>query len=102
MTTATITLDSLIHQHADNIAYVAEMETPATNLGEFTHHLDYAADNFDQAHINGDDDLKTASTLLAETSEVEGAAREALLLRAATLLRIVPEMTDEYRDMVGD
>ncbi|MEV8248096.1 hypothetical protein AB0R01_30635 [Streptomyces rochei] len=102
MPTATLTADDLILKHAANIAYVAEMETPATDLTEFTRHLDYAADNFDQASINGHEDLKTAATLLDQATEVEGAAREALLRRAAVLLRIVSEMTDEYRDMVGD
>lgn len=102
MTTATITLNSLISRYADNIAYVAEMETPATDLGEFTHHLTYAAENFNMAEVNGSDDLHSAATLLNQAGEVDGADKQPFLLRAAALLRIVPEMTDEYRDMVGD
>jgi hypothetical protein len=102
MATATITLDTLIRKHADNLAYVAEMERPATDLTEFLHHLDYAADNFDQAGINGHDDLKTAGTLLAEAANTEGDTREGLLLRAAVVLEVVRDMTDEYRTMVGD
>ena len=102
MPTATISIDGLIRQHADNIACVAEMTTPATNLAEFTRHLDYAADNFDLASINGHDDLKTASTLLTQATTLDGNTQETLLRRTAVLLRIVPEMTDEYRCMVGD
>lgn len=102
MPTATLTVDSLIRQHADNIAYVAEATTPATDLGEFTHHLTYAAENFNMAGVNGSDDLHSAATILGQASEVDGADKQPFLLRAAALLRIVPEMTDEYRDMVGD
>ncbi|MGX1220350.1 hypothetical protein [Streptomyces ambofaciens] len=102
MPTATITLDSLIRKCAKNIAYVAEMGTPATDLGEFTRHLTYAAENFDTAGVNGSDDLHSAATLLGQAAEVDGADKQPFLLRAAALLRIVPEMTDEYRDMVGD
>jgi hypothetical protein len=102
VTTATITLDSLIRQHADNLAYVAENPTPATTLDEFLRHLTYAAENFDLAGINGHEDLETAGTLLSEAAETEGAAREKLLLRASVLLKEVRDMTDEYRTMVGD
>ncbi|CQR59264.1 hypothetical protein [Streptomyces leeuwenhoekii] len=100
--TATVTVDSLIAQHADNLAYVAENPTPATNLTEFLHHLDYAVDNFHQAGINGHDDLQTAGTLLSEAANTEGDTREGLLLRAAVVLEVVRDMTDEYRTMVGD
>lgn len=96
------TADSLIRDHAESIAYVAEMNTPATDLAELARHLDYAADNFDQAGINGHEDLKTAGTLLNEAAEEQGDAQDILLRRASVLLRIVAEMTDEYRDMVGD
>ncbi|MGX1254159.1 hypothetical protein RKD48_006670 [Streptomyces ambofaciens] len=98
MRTATIALDSLIRKHAANIAYVAEMTTPAADLGEFTRHLAYAAENFNMAEVNGSDDLHSAVTLLGQ---VDGDDKQPFLLRAAALLRIVPEMTDEYRDMVG-
>ncbi|GHC37582.1 MULTISPECIES: hypothetical protein [Streptomyces rochei group] len=101
MPTATLTADDLILKHAANIAYVAEMETPATDLADFVQHLTYAARNFSLARINGHEDLETAATLLAEATEMEG-TQETLLRRAAVLLRIVSEMTDEYRDMVGD
>ncbi|MEU5742036.1 hypothetical protein ABZ784_29095 [Streptomyces tendae] len=100
--TATVTVDSLIRRHAADLAYVAEATAPATDLDTFLHHLDYAADNFDQARINGHDDLNTAGTLLAETLEADGDVQERLTLRAAALLKVVPEMTGEYRDMVGD
>ncbi|MFJ6069084.1 hypothetical protein ACIQHU_39345 [Streptomyces tendae] len=100
--TAMVTVDSLITQHAADLAYVAEMEQPATDLPEFTRHLTYAAENFNMAEVNGSDDLHSAATLLGQASEVDGADKQPFLLRAAALLRIVPEMTDEYRDMVGD
>ncbi|MGW0015376.1 hypothetical protein ACWDVX_37220 [Streptomyces tendae] len=100
--TDTITIDSLIARHATNLAYVAEAAAPATDLDTFLHHLDYAADNFDQARINGHDDLNTAGTLLAETRDADEYVQEKLLLRAAALLKIVPEMTGEYRTMVGE
>lgn len=102
MQTATITVDSLIRKHAANLAYAAEMDTPATDLGEFIRHLTYAANNFGLARINGHEDLETAVTLLDETGQADGADKQPFLLRAAALLRIVPEMADEYRDMVGD
>ena len=102
MPAATITVDSLIAQHADNLAYVAENPAPATTLDEFLHRLDYAADNFDLAGIRGHQDVKAAGTLLAEAAATDGAAQERLLLRAAVLLKELGDMTDEYRTMVGD
>lgn len=102
MPTATTTIDTLIQQHTANLAYVAEMTTPATDPAEFTRHLDYTADNFDLAGLSGVEDLRTAGTLLVEAAEADGAAREAFLARVAALLKDVPDMTAEYRNMVGD
>jgi hypothetical protein len=102
MPTATITIDSLIAQHAADLAYVAENPTPATTLDELVHHLTYAAENFDLARINGHEDLETAATLLAEAGQAEGADRDTFILRAAALLKEVRDMTDEYRTMVGE
>jgi len=100
--TATITVDSLIQRHAADLAYVAEQDAPAADLGELVHHLTYAAENFDLARINGHEDLETAATLLAEAGQAEDATRETFLLRAAVLLKEVRDMTDEYRTMVGE
>ncbi|MBZ6211664.1 hypothetical protein KVH31_34780 [Streptomyces olivaceus] len=101
-TTATPTVDSLIHDHATDLAYVAEKTTPATDLPEFIHHLTYATENFALAGINGHEDLYLAATLLSQTDDTDGAGRDALLKRAAVLLRPTWEMTTEYREMVGD
>ncbi|MFJ9671364.1 hypothetical protein ACIRP5_11320 [Streptomyces sp. NPDC101221] len=102
MPTSTVTIDGLIREHAPAVAYIAEEPAPATCLAEFTRQLAYAADRCDKAGIAGAGDLATAGPLLLEGAvETGAAAKSALLRRAAVLLRIVPEMADEYRDMVG-
>ncbi|MFE4819858.1 hypothetical protein ACFRFU_26200 [Streptomyces sp. NPDC056704] len=105
MTTVTITADDIIHRYADDIAYVAEKDKDqATDTGVLADQLDTAARNFSMAGINGHEDLETASTFLAEahhsTDDVE---RTVFLRKADKLLHpIVWDMTQEYRDMVGD
>lgn len=102
MSTTTVTIDGLIREHAVAVAYIAEAPVPATGLAEFTRQLAYAADRCDRAGIAGSDDLETAVTLLVEGAvETRNAAKERLLRRAAVLLKVVPEMADEYRDMVA-
>jgi hypothetical protein len=44
----------------------------------------------------------TAATILDEARAADGTARDAFLRRADKRLASVDEMTDEYRDMVGD
>lgn len=102
MPTETVTIDDLIREHAPAVAYIAEEPAPAATLAEFTRQLAYAADRCDKSGIAGADDLTAVVPLLLEGAvETDSAAKSALLRRAAVLLRIVPEMTDEYRDMVG-
>ncbi len=102
MSTATVTIDGLIREHAPAVAYITDEPAPATTLAEFTRQLAYTADRCDKAGIAGSDDLATAVTLLLEgAAETGNAAKSALLRRAAVLLRVVPDMADEYRDMVA-
>ncbi|MFF0588449.1 hypothetical protein ACFYWD_21030 [Streptomyces sp. NPDC003781] len=102
MPTSTITVDSLICEHAAAVAYIADEPTPAIGLADFTRQLAYAGDRCDKSGITGSDDLEAASTLLLEgAAETDRGAKGRLLRRAAVLLKIVPEMADEYRDMVA-
>lgn len=102
MPTATITATDLIRRYADDIAYVAEQDL-ATDLDTFLDQLDTATRNFDMARINGHEDLETASVHLAEARNSDDeTARGVFLGRADELLKPVWDMTQEYRDMVGD
>jgi hypothetical protein len=103
-TTATVTAEDLIKRYADDIAYVAEAETPATDLAVLAHHLDTAATNFDMAGINGHEDIDTAATFLAEVDGADDDAERAVYLRKADklLYPIVWDMVQEYRGMVGE
>jgi hypothetical protein len=102
MPTATITAVDIIRRYADDIAYVAEQD-PATDLDTFIDQLGTAARNFDAADINGHEDLEAAAGHLHEASlAADDTARDAFLSRADKRLAAVDEMTDEYREMVGD
>jgi hypothetical protein len=101
MPTATITAVDIIRRYADDIAYVAEQD-PATDLDSFIGQLGTAEARFSMAGINGHEDVGTAARLLDEARAADGTARDAFLRRAGKRLASVDEMTDEYREMVGD
>lgn len=97
----TLAIDT-VKRHADDIAYVAE-EDPTTDLDGFIAQLAIAAMNFDGAGINGHEDLEAAATFLAEAKDTASdSERKVFLRKADKLLNPVGDMTDEYRDMVGD
>jgi hypothetical protein len=102
MPTATITAADLVRRYAGDIAYVAEKD-PAVDLDGFIDQLGTAARNFDVAGINGHEDVETAADHLREASlAADGTARDVFLRRADKRLASVDEMTEEYREMVGD
>lgn len=101
MTTATITVADLIRRYAEDLAFVAE-EDQATTLGTLIDHLQTAAPRFDQAGINGHEDMETAATFLAEANRTADDTERAVFLRKADelLYPIVWDMTEEYRLVV--
>ncbi|MCL8016883.1 hypothetical protein [Streptomyces sp. AS02] len=103
-TTETVTAELLLKRYADDIAYVAEAEAPATDLRTLSHHLQTAASNFDLAGINGHEDIDTASDYVNEADQAADATERDVFLRKADqlLYPLVWDMTREYRDMVGD
>jgi hypothetical protein len=101
MTTTTITVDDVVRRYADDIAYVAGQDA-AVDLDGLIDQLGTAARQFDTAGIVGHEDVETAATLLGEAARADASARDAFLKRADVLLWQVSDMTDEYRDMVGD
>lgn len=103
-TDQTVTAEDVLRRYADDIAYVAEAETPATDLTVLAHHLDTAASNFDLAGINGHEDIETASQYVNDGhAAVDDTERAVFLRKADSLLRpIVFDMTQEYQEMVGD
>lgn len=102
MPTATTTIEDLIRRHADDVAYVAE--TPAaTDLDTFIDQLGTAARHFAMAGINGHEDVETAALHLDEARcNDDDTDPDVFLRRASKLLEDVWEMTQEYREMVGD
>lgn len=102
MPTTTITATDLIRSYANDLAYVAE-EPAATDLATLINHLATAGPRFSDAGINGHEDLETAATLLTEATQTsDRTVHNALLHRADKLLSPITDMTQEYRDMVGD
>ncbi|MYS78368.1 hypothetical protein GTY88_49310 [Streptomyces sp. SID5926] len=98
---ATVTVDSLIRQHAVAVAYLAHEPTPATDSGAFIAQLGAVAAHLEVAGIVGHHDLTAAARLIAEAADEPSQRRGVLLQRAALCLSGVGDMADEYRDMVA-
>ncbi|MEW1699472.1 MULTISPECIES: hypothetical protein [unclassified Streptomyces] len=103
MATTVITADTLVRRYADDLAYVTQ-QTAATSLAGLIAQLDTAAPRYDQAGINGHEDLETAALHLEDArTTTDKTARTASLSRADSLLRpLVRDMTQEYRTAAGD
>ncbi|MFE3429849.1 hypothetical protein [Streptomyces sp. NPDC059171] len=98
--TKTITVESLIAEYADGIAFAAE-EQPATAVDDFAAQLRDAIRTFESAGINGTDELEGAATYLVDAASSTDPAEQAVLLRkAAKGLAYADEMVSELRDMV--
>ncbi|MEU9157986.1 hypothetical protein AB0D59_47550 [Streptomyces sp. NPDC048417] len=104
MPTTAITADDIIRCYAADIAYVAEDKDQATDIGTLADQLGTAARNFSMAGINGHEDVETAATFLAEAHDATDDTERTVFLRKADKLLspVVWDMTQEYRDMVGD
>ncbi|MGW3563583.1 hypothetical protein ACWDSL_06725 [Streptomyces sp. NPDC000941] len=103
MPTAAITAEDLIRRYADDIAYAAAT-TPATDLDTLANQAGTAARNFSMARINGHEDVETAASYLHEAHLATDATEHNVFLRKADKLLspLVWDMSQEYRDMVGD
>ena len=79
-------------------------ENQAADLTKLIDHLETAGRRFELAGINGHEDLDTAATFLAHADEAPDDTERAVFLRKADelLCPIVWDMTQEYREMVGD
>ncbi|WP_406225012.1 hypothetical protein [Streptomyces anulatus] len=98
--TKTVTVESLIAEHADGIAFAAE-EQPATTVDDFAAQLRDAIRTFDLAGINGIDELESAATYLIDAAQSTDPAEQNLFLKkAAKGLAYADEMVSELRDMV--
>ncbi len=102
MPTTTITETDLIRRYADDIAYVAE-EDPAANLDTFISQLRTASRRFEISRTDGCTELDAAVIHLDEAQVTFGDAdRSALYNQASRMLYHLGDMTQEYREMVGD
>ncbi|MGQ5576299.1 hypothetical protein [Streptomyces sp. ECR3.8] len=81
---------TLLTRYADEVAFVAE-EAPAATLTEFVAQLGTVSTRLNDAGIDGVDSLDAAATYLADGD---------LSARVRKLLVNLPDMVDEYRDMV--
>ncbi|WP_103512929.1 hypothetical protein [Streptomyces sp. SM13] len=98
--TKTLTVDSLIAQYADGIAFAAE-EQPATTVDDFAAQVRDAVRTFELAGINGTDELEDAATYLVDAANSTDPAEQAVLLKkAAKGLAYADDMVSELRDMV--
>ncbi|WP_097865792.1 hypothetical protein [Streptomyces sp. rh34] len=99
--TKTLTADSLIAEYADDIAFAAEEEQPATTVDDFAAQLRDAIRNFERAGINGGDELENAATYLVDAATSTNPTEQAVFLKkAAKGLAYVDDMVSELRDMV--
>ena len=90
---------SVLAKYTGDIAFAAG-EQPAQTTDAFLGQLQTAADNLDTAGINGAENLETAATLISESMTAPVAEQRMLIARANRLLRNIPDMVDEFRDMV--
>ncbi|NUV65685.1 hypothetical protein G6W57_00960 [Streptomyces sp. CAI-121] len=98
--TKTITVESLIAEYADGIAFAAEAQ-PATTVDGFVAQLRDANRTFELAGIIGGDELRTAATYLADAATSTDPTEQAVLLKkAAKGLAYADDMVSELRDMV--
>ncbi|MFF6844737.1 hypothetical protein ACFY8X_39105 [Streptomyces tanashiensis] len=97
--TAPLTADALVARYAADIAFAAD-ETPATNTGDFIQQL-YTAHRTlsDRSGISLADDLDTAAIYLTDAVQPDNtdAETQALLRKAADLMRDIPDAVGEYR-----
>ncbi len=99
--TNTITFESLIAHHADDIAFVAE-EAPASEISDFISQLDIAVERMEDVGITLVEEAGPAAVAyLTDAQRAETALERQLLLKKARHhLRLVGDAADEYRDMV--
>lgn len=98
--TKTLTVESLIAEYADGIAFAAE-EQPAITVDDFAAHLRDSVRTFELAGINGGDELEDAATYLVDAATSTDPAEQAVLLKkAAEGLAYADDMVSELRDMV--
>lgn len=98
--TKTLTVESLIAQYADGIAFAAE-ENPATTVDDFAAQLRDASRTFELAGINGGDELENAATYLVDAANSNDPTEQAAFLKkAAKGLAYADDMVAELRDMV--
>ncbi|NEB70282.1 hypothetical protein G3I39_24975 [Streptomyces fulvissimus] len=98
--TKTLTIESLIAEYADGIAFAAE-EQPATTVDGFAAQLRDSVRTFELAGINGTDELEDAATYLVDAASSTDLAEQAVLLKkAAKNLAYAHDMVSELRDMV--
>lgn len=99
MTTDTLTIPTLIAQHAEDLAFVTEEET-ATNLEEFTRQLHTAEDTLVSVGIYMAEGLSDAAALLDQAHTGTDGEKHLFLTRAAAQLAHLDDAIAEYRDMV--
>ncbi|MGW9299623.1 hypothetical protein ACWHA3_02195 [Streptomyces cyaneofuscatus] len=98
--TKTVTVESLIAEYADGIAFAAE-EQPATTVDDFVAQLRDAVRTFELAGINGTEELEDAATYLVDANEsTDSNGRTAYLMLAARNLAYAVDMVSELREMV--
>ncbi|MFC9987842.1 hypothetical protein ACFXKV_04745 [Streptomyces globisporus] len=98
--TKTLTVESLIAEYADGIAFAAE-EQPAATVDDFAAQVRDSIQTFELAGINGGDELEDAATYLVDAVNSTDPAEQALLLKkAAKGLAYADDMVSELRDMV--
>lgn len=97
MQTITDTERDILRRYADDAAFIADEDKPATDLATFARHLADAAEQVAELPIGGVEELETAATLLADSVDAAPDQRPVLLDRAAALLRIGGDALEEYR-----
>jgi len=98
--TAPLTTLALVARYGVGIAFVAE-EKPATTVPDFTTQLRTAYERMSNAGLSLADDLDLAADRLDDAEQATDPTEEqALLRKAADLMRDIPDAVDEYRSMV--
>jgi hypothetical protein len=96
------TIEALIAEHAQDVAFAADQEPAATPIA-FVDQLGTAAINLKLARMDDAEDVEAAAASLADALLATDPAESRVLAeRAGRLLKNTAEIVSEYRQMVTD
>jgi len=94
------TAHKIITRYAEDVAFVAQEDTAATTLAEFTRQLTTAAEYLSEVEVVGAEDAEAAAVYLSDAIHASPDEQHTLLGLAARHMALAGDGLDEYRLMV--